>query len=559
MPKFLRKVEFEKVILALWNNAKNKFIEDITFDVTIDNTTNKPKNTLKKTINGQLEDVVNHVVTEWLDLEHVEKYQFSNLLDLSTRVEGGYYNSTGGITQNATWSTILIPIKASTNYTMLRKDNRGEASRNIVFFNQDGTRVDYYSSASAPSNGTYHYYTFTTTQDTAYLGISIPHTIQDSGLSCMIVEGHNYATYRGDQIPYADGGNIQIGSLISHGFDNSNTNLSSITLSGAIKELDGKTIKSVNNQLPNNLGNVTVDATHINTLSGNSVENELNELSIRKADKYGNSFISNLTVEDVKITGNPISAIRSKATTGSAGTRTLAGDKNTFVQAGTKVSKILVGVNGYSEGETVTGVEIYAIKRADDTIFERIVYEGTGVARIPKGETDGVLYVDVEVSKSFTEEVYFIARLKLNGNKGMRLGGTHASGIAFDKTSDDQELAVGVGIPIGNSTTKIPNMLIYGDGSSLSNAIVNVELNNTNGMDFTKANGNKITITLPNTGGGTVTSVNGETPVGGDVTLTSQVTQTIGQDIVLRVGNQDFATLQCMTDAQADGIINGWN
>ena len=59
-------------------------------------------------------------------------------------------------------------------------------------------------------------------------------------------------------------------------------------------------------------------------------------------------------------------------------------------------------------------------------------------------------------------------------------------------------------------------------------------------------------------GGGTVTSVNGINPQGGEVTLTATVTQNVGQDIVLRVGNQDFATLQCMTDQDANTIIAGF-
>lgn len=59
--------------------------------------------------------------------------------------------------------------------------------------------------------------------------------------------------------------------------------------------------------------------------------------------------------------------------------------------------------------------------------------------------------------------------------------------------------------------------------------------------------------------GGTVTSVNGINPQGGEVTLTATVTQNVGQDIVFQVGNQaNFATLQCMTNQDVTTIIDGF-
>lgn len=259
------------------------------------------------------------------------------------------------------------------------------------------------------------------------------------------------------------------------------------------------------------------------------INNKLIELSDKKVDKYNPSFAADLTVENLKITGSPIVISRSSTSAGIAGTKTLAGDKNASIPQGTKVSKILVGVNGYTEGETVTGVEVYAVNKANDTIVERIVYEGTGVARIPKGITDGVLYVDVEVNKSFNDEVYFITRLKKNGSKGMYLGGTLTTGIAFDKQTDDQELAQGSGIPIGSSTRRIPNIIVYGK-VSLSNAFVDATLNNSNGIDFTRADGTTKTVNIPNTGGGTagVTSVNGKQGV---VVLDgTHINATVGND-----------------------------
>lgn len=58
-------------------------------------------------------------------------------------------------------------------------------------------------------------------------------------------------------------------------------------------------------------------------------------------------------------------------------------------------------------------------------------------------------------------------------------------------------------------------------------------------------------------GDGTVKTVNGQSPNGsGEVVLTATVSQEVDGDIVLTVGNQNnFATLQCMTDQQVQDII----
>lgn len=62
---------------------------------------------------------------------------------------------------------------------------------------------------------------------------------------------------------------------------------------------------------------------------------------------------------------------------------------------------------------------------------------------------------------------------------------------------------------------------------------------------------------IVNAGGGTVTSVNGVMPNGGDVELTAVISHP-NKNILLRVGNQDFATLECMTEQDANDIIDSF-
>lgn len=296
---------------------------------------------------------------------------------------------------------------------------------------------------------------------------------------------------------------------------------------GIIEKAQGTTVTggvtSVNGQQPVQ-GEVTINASHINMLNGDSVEvtinskadasdlndnvtridSELSELSNTKVDKYTQSFASDLIVEDLKITTYPIAITRTNSGVNRAGTRTLSGDKSASVPQGTNVTMIQVGLYDYLEGEKVTGIEVYAVDKANDTIIDRIVFDGTGVARIPKGfEADGVFYVDVEVNKSFNAEVYFIARLKANGTKGMRLGGYIATGIAFDKPNENQELVQGTQVPIGADTGRIPNMLVYGDGVSLDkiveidNKVDRSEVGNTDNKIPRLINGKLSTTILP--------------------------------------------------------------
>ena len=72
MNKFLRKRQFEKVIAALWDRVKEKFVEDVAFD----DVTKK----LKKTKNGQDEEITS-VITQWGDLDYTIEHKIANIFN----------------------------------------------------------------------------------------------------------------------------------------------------------------------------------------------------------------------------------------------------------------------------------------------------------------------------------------------------------------------------------------------------------------------------------------------------------------------------------------------
>ncbi len=213
----------------------SKFIEDITFDTTIDNTTNKPKNTLKKTKNGTETNVIDHVVTEWQDLEYVNKYETPNLIDYDKRVQGYWYanNGNNGIpVANDSWSIYELKVKPSTQYTIQRKANDSSL---FVYYNDDN-----FVSAVTPNrvhtNG-WHTHLLDIPANVNKVGICFQHGMNDKTSLMAIESDQPTATF----IPY--GGNIQIGHQVSLKFDNSDCDIKSTTVSDAIKELN---LKSAN-------------------------------------------------------------------------------------------------------------------------------------------------------------------------------------------------------------------------------------------------------------------------------------------------------------------------
>lgn len=249
------------------DELNGKFIEDITFDTTIDPQTNKPKNTLNKTKNGQLEEVIDHVVTEWKDLEHVSSYNYANYLDYSSLENGKYYEITGIVGQpptigsNTAWSLVNVAVNEDSDYTILRKANQ---SGRIVYLDLDGNFVrgeevqyQYVNSwwranISIPQGS-----------GIAFVGLSFQHGSTNAS-QIMVVEGQ--VTEALEPIPYLHGYKISIdGDEVGIRFDPTNTTLIGSVVED-LKELDSKvttintsTVKTINDQTPDTQGNIRLE------------------------------------------------------------------------------------------------------------------------------------------------------------------------------------------------------------------------------------------------------------------------------------------------------------
>lgn len=255
------------------SNISNNFVQDITFDIAPDPQTNKPKNTLKKTINGQLEDVIDHVVTEWQDLEYTTQSTNFNIFNPSTFEHGKYYNSIGTLASDTNWGNFKIPCSGGDTFTLFKKTHDsinlgllsgGRWVQNLkVSYNNDNGWVKY--TINIPQTGQFD-------------SISIPVHKQTNNYKSGVMLFSGDVQAPAEFIPFTNNRVVSIdGENVAITFDSSGTTLTSGTTVDAIKELDSKiinagggTVTSVNGEQPQN-GEVTLTATVTQNVGQNIV------------------------------------------------------------------------------------------------------------------------------------------------------------------------------------------------------------------------------------------------------------------------------------------------
>lgn len=207
------------------------------------------------------------------------------------------------------------------------------------------------------------------------------------------------------------------------------------------------------------------------------------------------------------------------------------------------VSSIRIDVHdGLNAGDTVAGVHIVAVeKRADkltDIVGDKITDGGSFVVE-KDSNGQNVIYVPVE--KEYTADTYFLI-----GQSGM----AQMAQACYVYTQPTDESINGLlfenlpakGEPLAHS---------HGVNWVVRHALTSDTINIRKELE-------ELNKKIINAGGGTVTSVNGVNPQqDGNIVLTSTITHP-NNNILLQVGNQNFATLECMTDQEAAAIIDGF-
>lgn len=320
MPKFLRKLEFEKVIKALWDKSKEKFVEEITFDDTIDTATNKPKNKLSKTKGGQESVVVDHVVTEWMDLDYTTQSSIKNIFDKNKQVENDKRYYFGNIENYAGCKIVKIPCKTNDEFTIIK--GASHDSSQVGVYNADGTHLRQLNINHNNVNGkeVYRFTIPSDLQDASYFVTSMYENSVDINKVMVFKENVANNNIPTNYVPFSDGATVFIDSSeVALSFDGTGTSLSSATIHSAIKELDGKvgnagggggTVTSVNNQNPDPQGNVTIGINNIpqlqaslnNKVDRTEVGNLANQIPrIDSTGKLVTSIIPDLAITSVQV------------------------------------------------------------------------------------------------------------------------------------------------------------------------------------------------------------------------------------------------------------------
>lgn len=265
--------QLKEVLQDFKTKIQAKFVENITFDDSIDVATNKPKNTLKKTINGQPEEVINHVVTEWQDLKYTTQSTNFNIFNPSTFKDGEYYNSIGTLEKTTDWGNFKIPCRNGDTFTLFKK---AHDSINLGLLN-GGRWVQNLQITQRTNDNGWEKYTITIPQTGQFDSISIPVHNQRNNYKSEVMLFSDVVNAPNEYIPFTNNKVVSIdGSKVALTFDPTGSSLKSSTTYDAIKELDGKiastggggTVTSVNNVQPQG-GNVTIDSTNINTTATN--------------------------------------------------------------------------------------------------------------------------------------------------------------------------------------------------------------------------------------------------------------------------------------------------
>ena len=237
-----------------------KFVSDVIYD--------EPTRTLKQTKNGQETDVVTGIVTKWGDLEYTTQSRLKNVFDKNTQVENDKKYYFDNITDDPDWKIIKIPCNIGDSFTII-KGSTNDSSQ-IGYYKDDGTHIKRGGASNKVVNGkvVYRFTVPNDVQDVSYFVISIQNGITDVNEVMVFNQNVSDNDLPTKYVPFSGGAEVLINSNnVALSFDNNGTNLTSVTVHSAIKELDkkvgsagGGTVTSVNGINPQG-GEVTLTAT----------------------------------------------------------------------------------------------------------------------------------------------------------------------------------------------------------------------------------------------------------------------------------------------------------
>lgn len=262
--------------------------------------------------------------------------------------------------------------------------------------------------------------------------------------------------------------------------------------------------------------NDSVSKTKNNILSGKTI---LQDAYIQNGDIYS---IDNSNATDTNYSTNSDTVY--------------SGTANKVIPANKNVTSIVVAVrSSMNVGTIATGINVGVVRSDTNEIIEYVHQNSTGIVyENTYSQINASRIVNIPINKSWNQNVYFII-----GVNGMLWNSPHGS-LNLDKvTGGNSLLSVGHRISNLNRTNYIGRIVVLGEVVSLNSLNNKVDIsqvgNAANKIPVVGENGKLPSNILPAEVNGGVRTVNGISPVDGNVTvLSSNIKYVNGQETTVK-------------------------
>lgn len=213
-----------------------------------------------------------------------------------------------------------------------------------------------------------------------------------------------------------------------------------------------------------------------------------------------------------------------------------SGTANKVIPANKNVTSIVVAVrSSMNVGTVATGINVGVVRSDTDEIIEYVYQNSTGIVyENTYSQINASRIVNIPINKSWNQNVYFII-----GVNGMLWNSPHGSLNLNRVTGGNSLPAVGHTISNLNRTNYIGRIVVLGDVVSLNTLNNKVDIsqvgNEANKIPIVGDNGKLPSNILPAEVNGGVRTVNGISPVDGNVTvLSSNIKYVNNQELTVK-------------------------
>ena len=248
---------------------------------------------------------------------------------------------------------------------------------------------------------------------------------------------------------------------------------------------------------------------------------EVINLKNDSVSKTKDNILTGKTIlQDSYIDGELYSFDNQNATGIAIGHGIYSGTNNKVIYRNQHVTSIVIAVNdGLEIGSKVNGVNIGIVRHSNNQVMEYIVQNGTStVIENSYSQISATKVVNILINKKWDEDIYLIC-----GVNGMLWGGVQGTHGVTTATGGDRLPNVGNTISNLNTSNYVGRVVALGSSISLNSLTNKVDLNDVaneaNKIPRIGADGRLPSSILPPEQNGGVRTVNGQSPVNGNVTV----------------------------------------